>query len=159
GVQTRNPIAQVRNAMFDVKNATEQSFDGDLLLPFKYWVAFPRISRADWKAHWGESGYCPSEFLFAEDMDGLADRLRGVGKKQLGNVGMESGPTDQIAAVSKAFGDSAVLYHRPEDREGRRVEEGTLGEMFDEAAEKYKNLSDEQQKLSSQNWHEGPRLV
>src|SRR3954453_14858785 len=31
--------------------------------------------------------------------------------------------------------------------------------MFDEAAESYKTLSDEQQKLSAQDWRGGPRLV
>lgn len=159
GVQARNPIAQVRNAMFDVKNATEQSYEGDLSLPFKYWVAFPRISSEDWKAKWGDSGYYPPEFLFTEDMDGLAHRLREFGEKRLANVGINSWPSDQIAAVWKAFGDSAVLFHRPEEREGRRVEEGTLGELFDEAAQKYKNLSEEQQKLSAQNWNAGPRLI
>lgn len=159
GSRTKNPVAQVRSAMFDVKNATEQGFDGELVLPFKYWVAFPRISRSEWTARWGADGYCPHEFLFTEDMKGLADSLRSVGLKQLSNVGLECWPADQIAAVWKAFGDSSVLYHRPEEREVRRVPEGTLGELFDEAAETYKTLSDEQQRLSSQNWSEGPRLI
>ncbi len=159
GTRTRNPITQVRSAMFDVKNATEQSFNNELILPFKYWVVFPRISRAEWNKRWGADAYCPNEILFAEDMSRLADRLLAVGQKQLANPGFERWPADQIAAVWKAFGDSSVLYHRPEDREARRVQEGTLGEQFDEAAETYKTLSDEQQRLSSQNWHEGPRLV
>ncbi|MFO7902131.1 MAG: UvrD-helicase domain-containing protein [Planctomycetota bacterium] len=62
-------------------------------------------------------------------------------------------------AVWKAFGDAGVLYPRPEDRPPRPVAEDTLGEQFDEASTTYKSLSDEQQKLSSQNWSEGPRLV
>ena len=33
------------------------------------------------------------------------------------------------------------------------------GELFDEAAEAYKTLSDEQQRLSAQDWAGGPRLV
>ncbi len=159
GSRTKNPVAQVRSAMFDVKNATEQAFEGELTLPFKYWVAFPRISRSGWFAKWGANAYCPAEFLFSEDMDGLADRLRSVGEKQLANLGLRSWPSDQLAAVWTAFGDSSVLYHRPEEREARRIPEGTLGELFDEAAETYKTLSDEQQRLSSQNWHEGPRLI
>jgi hypothetical protein len=159
GTRTRNPVAQVRSAMFDIKNATEQSFDGELLLLFKYWVAFPNIRRSEWIARWGADAFCPPEFLFAEDMDGLADRLLSVGQRQLSNLGMTHWPSGQIAAIWKAFGDSSVLYHRPEEREARRVEEGTLGELFDEAAETYKTLSEEQQKLSAQNWHEGPRLI
>lgn len=159
GTRTRNPVAQVRSAMFDIKNATEQFFEGELLLPFKYWVAFPSISRAAWLARWGAGAFCPAEFLFVEDMDSLADRLRSVGQKQLANLGLECWPADQIAAIWRAFGDSSVLYHRPEEREARRVEEGTLGDLFDEAAETYKTLSEEQQRLSAQNWHEGPRLI
>ena len=47
----------------------------------------------------------------------------------------------------------------PEERQARRVPEATLGELFDEAAEAYKTLSDEQQRLSAQDWAGGPRLV
>jgi hypothetical protein len=158
-IRKRNPIAQVRNAMFDIKNATEQSYNGDLFLPFKYWVVFPRIGRSDWINRWGANAYCPPELMFSDDIRELSERLREIGKRQLVNVGLTQWPADQMAAVWKAFGDSAVLYHRPEDREGRRVSEGTLGELFDEAAESYKTLSDEQQRLSSQNWNEGPRLI
>jgi superfamily I DNA and RNA helicase len=52
-----------------------------------------------------------------------------------------------------------VLYATPEDRQQRRTGEGTLGEQFDEAAEAYKVLSDEQQRLSAMNWEGGPRQV
>lgn len=72
GSRSKNPVAQVRSAMFDVKNATEQSFDGELVLPFKYWVAFPRISRSEWLARWGATAFCPAEFIFAEDLIELA---------------------------------------------------------------------------------------
>ncbi|MDB5340949.1 MAG: hypothetical protein JWN70_6568 [Planctomycetaceae bacterium] len=145
--------------MFDIKNAAEQSCTNELIWPFKYWVVFPRIERAAWKARWGAQGFCPAELLFADDLPDLTDRLRGMGQKQLGNLGLDRWPADQIAAVWKAFGDSSVLFHRPEERAPRRVPEDTLGELFDEAAETYKTLSDEQQQLSSQNWQEGPRLI
>ena len=159
GSKSKSPVAQVRSAMFDIKNATEQGFEGELDLPFKYWVAFPRISRSEWHTRWGANGFCPAEFHFSEDMPRLAERIRSVGQKHLANLGIEQWPSDQLAAVWKAFGDSSVLYHRPEDREARRIPEGTLGDLFDEAAESYKTLSEEQQRLSSQNWHEGPRLI
>lgn len=159
GGKVRNPLAQVRSAMFDIKNAAEKSFEGDLELPFKYWVTFPRIARSEWRSRWGADAFEPSELLFAEDMARLADRLRNVGHKQLSNLGLKQWPSAQIAALWKAFGDSSVLYYRPEDREVRRVEEGTLGDLFDEAAETYKTLSEEQQRLSEQNWQEGPRLI
>lgn len=121
GTRTKNPVAQVRSAMFDVKNATEQGYDGELVLPFKYWVAFPRITRSEWLARWGAVGFCPAEFLFADDMTGLADRFRSIGLKQLSNLGLKSWPADQLAAIWTAFGDSSVLYHRPEERESRQV--------------------------------------
>jgi superfamily I DNA and RNA helicase len=80
-------------------------------------------------------------------------------QRQLANQGLDRWPADQFACVWKAFGDSSVLYHLPEEREARRVPEATLGELYDEAAESYKTLSDEQQKLSVQDWRGGPRLV
>src|SRR5204862_8199509 len=54
---------------------------------------------------------------------------------------------------------TSVLYATPEERPARRADEGTLGEQFDEAAEAYKVLSDEQQRLSAMNWENGPRLI
>src|ERR1700722_4283123 len=44
----KNPVAQVRNAMFDVRDATARLFDGELTLPFKYWVVMPSITRSEW---------------------------------------------------------------------------------------------------------------
>lgn len=159
GIKSVNPVAQVRSAMFDIKNATEKGYHGDLDLPFKYWVVFPRITRTEWYGRWGTNAFCPSEFHFAEDVPQLAERFRTVGRKHLSNVGIEKLPSEQLSAIWKAFGDSSVLYHPPEDREARRIPEGTLGDIFDEAAESYKTLSEEQQRLSSQNWNEGPRLI
>lgn len=155
----KNPVTQARNAMFDIKSAVEPGIEGEFILPLKYWAIFPRITRSDWMNRWGTSAYCPPELLFADDLNGLADRLRGIGQRQMANQGLDHWPFEQFAAVWSAFGDSSVLYHRPEERTGRRVAEGTLGELFDEAAETYKTLSEEQQRLSSQNWHEGPRLI
>jgi hypothetical protein len=155
----KSPIVQARNAMFDVRDATARAFDGELTLLFKYWVVMPSITRMDWFGRWGDEAFAPPELLFAEDLPLLADNLRDVGQRQLANQGLDRWPIDQFACVWKAFGDSSVLYHVPEEREARRVPEATLGEMFDEAAESYKTLSDEQQRLSAQDWSAGPRLV
>ena len=158
-LQTKNPIAQVRQAMFDIKNTAQRFSDEELVFPFKCWVAFPNIRRSDWLTQWGEDAYCPPDFRFAEDMEGFAEYIKTVGHARLTQVGRESWSSQQMNAVWKAFGDSSVLYPAPEVRPARRVDEGVLGEQFDEAAETYKTLSDEQQQLSQQNWHEGPRLV
>jgi hypothetical protein len=159
GYKSKSPLAQVRAAMFDIKNAAEQQFAGELILPFRYWVVFTSFTRSNWYAKWGPEAFCPPEFLFADDLESLAQKLCQGGLKQLGNCGTVRWPADQMAALWTAFGDSSVLYHRPDERVRRRVPEGMLGEYFDEAAESYKTLSDEQQRLSAQNWSEGPRLV
>lgn len=159
GTSSKNPVSQARNAMFDVRDETARSFDGDLTLPFHCWVVLPSISRSEWSGRWGEDAHAPPALLFADDLPSLADRLRRVGQRQLSNQGLDRWPADQFACVWKAFGDSSVLYHLPEEREARRVPEATLGELFDEAAESYKTLSDDQQKLSAQDWTGGPRLV
>ncbi len=160
GVKNANPIAQVRTAMFDIKDATVRAFEADVQLPFKYWVAFPSITRQQWIARFGEAAYRPDEFLFAEDLEPtqLAARL-GASSRHDSNEPIKLCPLAQLECVWKAFGDTSVLYATPEDRQPRRVEEGTLGEQFDEAAEAYKALSDEQQRLSVLNWEDGPRLV
>src|SRR4051812_33596620 len=159
GTGSKNPLSQARNAMFDVRDETARSFDGDLTLPFHCWVVLPSIGRSEWSGRWGDAAHAPPSLLFADDLASLAERLRGVGQRQLANQGLDRWPADQFACVWKAFGDSSVLYHLPEEREARRVPEATLGESFDEAAESYKTLSEEQQKLSSQDWAGGPRLV
>ena len=112
-------------------------------------------------ARWDENAHCPPEFLFSDDLQStsLAARLVAVGQKQLSNCGIPRCPADQLDCVWQAFGDSSVLYHKMEDREARKIAEGTLGDLFDERAEIYKALSDDQQRLSSQDWGEGPRLV
>jgi hypothetical protein len=159
GSDTKSPVAQVRKAMFDIKNAAEQASPSDLTLHFKYWVVFPSISRASWFGRWGSDAYAPPEFLFSDDLPLLADKIRADGQRHLGNKGLSQWPTEQFAYLWRAFGDSSVLYQLPDEREPRRVPVATLGELFDDAAEAYKTLSDEQQRLSSQNWTGGPRLI
>ena len=68
GTSSKNPVSQARNAMFDVRDATARSFDGDLTLPFKYWVVLPSISRSEWTGRWGDGAYAPPELLFADDL-------------------------------------------------------------------------------------------
>lgn len=155
----KNPFAQVRNAMFDIKDAVDRSYTKELILPFKYWVMLAAISRQQWFNQWGSEAFCPPELLFRDDLSSLPDRLRSVGKDALDKHGRQVWPTDQIQCVWRAFGDSSVLFSRPEERPPRKTRQGTLGELFDEAAETYKALSDEQQVLSAKPWKNGPRLV
>ena len=155
----KNPFAQVRNAMFDVKDAVQRAWESELLLPFRYWVVLATVTRNQWHEKWGDDCFCPPELLFADDLPLLAPKLLDCGRSLLQRHGRDCWPTDQIQCVWRAFGDSSVLFPRPEERPPRRVAEGTLGDLFDEAAETYKALSDEQQKLSTQLWENGPRLV
>jgi len=159
GIRTRSPFAQARSAMFDIKDAVERSVTGELVLPFKYWVVMPRISRAEWLNKWGDNAFCPPELIFSDDLSALASRMTAAGQRQLSIHGIERCPEDQLQCLGRAFGDTSILYPKPEDRQPRPVSEGTLGEFFDEQAELYKALSDEQQRLLAQNWNEGPRLV
>jgi hypothetical protein len=161
-VRVGNPLTQARNAMFDIKDATARAFDGDVRLPFKYWAAFPLIRRADWVARFGADAFCPAEFLFADDLKSAAQLARRLGSSSRSadhGRPVDLCPLDQLQAVWRAFGDTSVLYATPEERPQRSTDEGTLGEQFDEAAEAYKVLSDEQQRLSIMNWENGPRLI
>ncbi len=160
GIRERNPVVQVRNAMFDIKDATVRAFEREVRLPFKYWIVFPLIPRSAWFERFGRDAFCPVEFLFAEDLsaESLSRRL-GASDRRHSSQPIQLCPLDQLQCVWRAFGDTSVLYCSPQEREPRRADEGTLGEQFDEAAEAYKVLSDEQQRLSAMNWENGPRMV
>jgi len=158
-VRSKCPFAQVRDAMFDVRDAVVRSSPSEPTIPFKYWVVLATISRKQWFEKWGCDVFCPPELLFADDIPTLAQRLHAVGQKALDNAGLPHWPTEEVQSIWRAFGDSSVLFPKPDERKPRPVREGTFGELFDEAAEAYKALSDEQQKLSMQMWEKGPRLV
>ena len=88
----------------------------------------------------------------------------GVASRDPGHRGpAHLSPLDQLQCVLRAFGDTAVLYASYADRPPRpaaaAVVAGTLGERFDAAAEAYRSLSDDQDRLSRQDWRDGPRLV
>jgi superfamily I DNA and RNA helicase len=83
----------------------------------------------------------------------------GATERKATNAPIKLCPLDQLESVWRAFGDTSVLYASPIDREGRKTCEGTLGEHFDSVAESYKQLSEEQQRLTATNWDGGPRLV
>jgi hypothetical protein len=161
GVRRRNAIAQVRTAMFDIKNATERAYDGTLTIPFSYWVTFPSIYRAEWIARFGRDGFCPREFLFAEDLDrgALLKALNATDRSHDVSTPIRTCSLYELDFVWSAFGDNSVLYARSEQRPERRVEEGTLGEFFDQRASELKQLSTDQQRLSEMYWDSGPRLV
>ena len=159
-VRAINPVVQVRNAMFDIKDATVRAFAGEVRLPFKYWVVFPAIRRVSWVGRFGEDGFCPAEFLFAEALE-ASQMARRLGRSDWVHAKgpIRLCPLEQLQCVWRAFGDTSVLYCAPDERQQRRTSEGTLGEQFDEAAEAYKKLSEEQQRLSAMNWEGGPRLI
>jgi hypothetical protein len=163
GLKKANPIAQVRAAMFDIKDATARAYAGDLRIPFRYWVVFPTISRAVWTARFGCDGFCPPEFLFADDLVdpvAIARRLGATDRSLVaGQQPIQLCPLEQLQCVWRAFGDNSVLYATPEERPARSACEGTLGLHFDRVADGEKQLSDEQQRLSAMDWESGPRLV
>jgi hypothetical protein len=155
-----NPIEQVRTAMFAIRDATAGALGGDTALPFKYWVVFPFIRRQSWIGRFGDAAFRPPEYLFADAMESahLASVL-GASERGLSTRPIHVCPLDQLKFVWHAFGDTSVLYCTPREREARRTSEGTLGRQFDEAAEAYKKLSDDQQRLSAANWEGGPRQI
>lgn len=160
GARSRNPFMQARNAMFDIKNAAERAYSGAISLPFRFFVTMPRITRSAWCARWGENALCPPELLFAKDIPKLSAAIESIGRKRLEALGREHWPATELQAIHQgAFGDTSVLLPLPDERAPRRVRAATLGEMFDDAAEDYKVLSEDQQRLSEQYWETGPRVV
>ena len=160
GPATKNPLTQVRRAMFDIKHSTARYYDRyELDIRFEYWVVWPRIRKTEWHEKFGKDAFGPKEMIFQETLksSGLEDMLAGDYRIEE-SIDRES-HAQQLQCVLKAFGDSSVLYPEPGGRPARRVGEETLGARFDEASESYKGLSEEQQKLSEMSWEEGPRQV
>lgn len=160
-VKSRNAIHQVKTAMFDIKDATVRAFGDEVQIPFRYWVVFPYINRQAWTERFGADGYCPREFIYAGELspDHILTRLAATPRGPSSTKPISLLPFAQMECVWRAFGDTSVLYWRPDERPARKPSEGSLGEAFDEAAESYKSLSTEQERLSAMNWEEGPRLV
>ena len=160
GLVTKNPIVQVRQAMFDIRDSVVRHYGRpELDIRFEYWVVWPRIRQTKWRDKFGEDAFRPPEMIFQETLESsrLKDVLAG-GYMIKESVDRES-YARQLQCVSIAFGDSSVLYPEPGGRPARKVGKETLGARFDEAAESYKGLSEEQQNLSEMSWEEGPRQV
>lgn len=80
----KRPIAQARNAMFDIRDAASRLHDGELTLPFKYWAVMPSIGRNAWFERFGPGAFAPPELLFADDLPRLAEVIRAAGGRAAG---------------------------------------------------------------------------
>jgi len=155
--RTKNPIKQARVAMFDIKNSVERTLQAEAEIPFLWWVAFQGIERGAF-----QEKFFPLELpevMFADDVDAeaLVPRLVEKGRAWLEKRGKQSLTEDELKAVGRAFGDSAVLYDA--ERRSGASREGSLGDHFDEIAREGKALSLEQQRLAAGDWRGGPRLI
>ena len=159
GVSRRDPSRQARQAMFDIKDAATRNFNGDLNIEFQSWVVFPRIGRSDWEDKFGNAVALRPDVIFREDLasSGLGNWLRKKGGDRLATFGLRECPSQQMRSVLAAFGDSEVL--RPAARPGPPPPEGSKGEQLDQALAEYRVLTELQQRLTSQDWNDGPRLV
>ena len=159
GVSRRDPSRQARQAMFDIKDAATRNFNGDLNIEFQSWVVFPRIGRSDWEDKFGNAVALRPDVIFREDLasSGLGNWLRKKGGDRLATFGLRECPSQQMRSVLAAFGDSEVL--RPVARPGPPPPEGSKGEQLDQALAEYRVLTELQQRLTSQDWNDGPRLV
>ena len=154
GLSSKNFIKQVRAAMFDIRDFVRRECDGEPEINFEYVVVFPAIRREDWR--WS---FNSPEFVFQDECETLAARMLSCGSERRSVYRCDAWRSEEIDHVRRAFGDNAVLCPLAELRPGRRTNEGTLGESFDECATSYKNLTPEQQELSEEEWEQGPRLV
>jgi len=97
--------------MFDIKDATGRVFEGELTIPFRYFVVFPAIHRAEWVARFGKEGFCPPEFLFAEDLEraALLRALRATDRERDRAAPIRTCRLEELQCVWTAFGDNSVL--------------------------------------------------
>ena len=155
-----DPVAQARRAMFAVQNGMGEFSAAKPTLAFEAWAVFPNISRGDWAEKWGAGTYEPEYLLFAEDLEpgALADRMRAVGEARL-PAGRERHDPEELARVHRVFGDHSVLSPTV-PRPGRDVGDAELlGARIDREAARYRELSEEQRRLSEADFSTGPRLI
>lgn len=155
-----DPVAQSRQSMFDILNAMGDFSPVKPSLGCEHWAVFPRITRHQWQEQWGADVYEPSQLLFAEDLDPqhLADRMRAVGEARL-RKGRDRHDADELAILHRVFGDHQVLAPATV-RPGRDLPDpDLLGARIDREAAKYRDLSDEQRRLSEADFSSGPRLI
>ena len=153
---TRNPIRQVRSAMFDIKNSVERALQAEAEIPFLWWVVFVGMEGEAFRERYGLD---LPELLFERDLapGRLIPHLQELGRTRLDRWGKTALSRADQDSVMTAFGDSAVL--EGEDREREKHREGRLGDCFDEIAAESRRLSQEQQKLAAGDWRGGPRLI
>jgi hypothetical protein len=156
----KDPSKQARQAMFAVKDSATRHFKGELNVPFQSWVVFPRIGRAEWEHKFGEAVSGRPDVIFAEDLNSsqLGIRLREVGIARLGRFGLGECPPLQLRSVMAAFGDSDVLQQQPRPPH-LPPPKGSKGERLDEGVAEYRVLTEQQQRLTTHGWNNGPRLV
>ena len=156
----KDPSKQARQAMFDIKDSASRHFKGELAVPFQSWVVFPRIGRGDWEQKFGEAVTGRPDVLFAEDLSSsrLGVRVRETGIARLQRFRLSECPLSQLRSVMAAFGDSQVV-HPPQRPPHPPPPSGSKGERLDEAIAEYRVLTEQQQRLTSQGWNDGPRLV
>ena len=155
----KDPSKQARQAMFDIKDASTRHFNGELNVPFQSWVAFPRIRRRDWEQKFGSAISSRPDVLFVDELESsaLGNHLRRSGIEKLSLFGLAACPPAQLQSVMAAFGDSAALA--PPPRSQARTLPGSKGQHLEEEQAEYRALSDQQQRIASQGWDDGPRLV
>jgi hypothetical protein len=155
----KDPSKQARQAMFDIKDASTRHFNGELNVPFQSWVAFPRIRRHDWEQKFGAAISSRPDVLFVDELESpaLGKHLRRSGIERLSVFGLNECPPAQLQSVMAAFGDSAALALPP--RSQTRTLPGSKGQHLEEEQAEYRALSEQQQRIASQGWNDGPRLV
>ncbi|MBN2492891.1 MAG: AAA family ATPase [Planctomycetes bacterium] len=154
--RAKNPINRARTAMFDIKHQVERVLQHEVEVPFLWWVVFPEIERRAFSRRFELD---LPELVFAEDVaeERLAQRMAGKGREWLARHAREELFPEELQAVRRAFGDSAVLAEAVPPPPGGR--EGSLGDLFHEIASRDRALSEEQQKLATSDWRGGPRLI
>jgi hypothetical protein len=159
-IEQDNPFAQVRDAMFDIKNPVEKllgsAFQGPL---FTYLVTLPNITKEQWPKNY-EEAFPSKEVLFGNELDsnGLRQKIGALVKETL-LQSKRTKPLDlsHIDAIKNVFGDSDVINSDKSFPAG--LTDGTLGLLIAENEAKEKLLSQEQKSLCELSIGGFPRVI
>ncbi len=155
GIRLYRPFEQVTRCMFQIRDAVVETLDGARPPLFTAIVVFPNVSRDQWHMRGFDKCVRHKELLLRDELQS-PEAFRAAVLNAVGTAPEVVLSPEQLAAVERAFGSSAVLRAA---RSARPVNRDTLGARIDEFMNNHRVLTREQSEISQITVGHEPRLI
>jgi superfamily I DNA and RNA helicase len=160
-IRYENPIDQVRNAMFAIKDRVERLLrvphGGPL---FSYLVTLPRVTKAEWASKNYDECLPAGDLLLMDELDSRNLRAKILAKVKHGlekTRRKKGADVSEIQTIKIVFGDSDII--NPPTPVEPDLQEGTLGLIIARNDVDDKHLSEDQKSLSGLRIGGFPRVI